>query len=452
MIRSGDRTEDSPALTDWRADWFFYTSQAMDRPYARTASRPVAGVRTGASIVCLTFLALATASSGRTTHRPIEAEPRVRIQLVRSAPRIRIQSDHQVVATGEVSDAPWSLDVSDWLIIQPAGRSNILLDDRTFPAGQVTIRPLGDAGAIRLSEFKSTGWSLPREYPGEISISITEDGSLEAINLVGVERYVACVVAEETLPGFEEEALRAQAIAARTYVLDQAMRRKRARYDVSATEASQVYRGLRSDNAAVLAAAATKYSRGIVCTAVREGEPRLFTAYYHAVCGGVTQSADIFGDIDPQGPLRGGVRCNHCEIAPSETYRWGPVTLHRKEVLRRLVARYPKYASLRTIRNIVIVEKAAGGRARTIRIVGSAGKHEELLAERFRLAIGSRKVPSAHCDIRLNGATVIFENGRGFGHGLGMCQWGSQGQALKGKTAAEILRFYYPGATLTRAY
>ena len=424
----------------------------MDRPCAGAVPRPVAGNWTRTPLVWLIGVALATACTGRILDRPIDAEPRVRIQLVRSAPRIRIQSDHPVVATGEGSDVPFSLDLSEWLIVKPADRSNIRLGDRTFPTGKVTIRPVDDSGAIRLSEFKSTGWSLPREYPGEISISIRDDGSLEAINRVGVERYVACVVAEETLPGFEEEALRAQAIAARTYVLDQAMRRRRVRYDVSATEASQVYRGLRSDKAAVRAAAAAHYSRGIVCTALHGDEPRLFTAYYHAVCGGVTQSADIFGDIDPQGPLRGGVRCDHCEIAPSETYRWGPVTLHQSEVLRRLVARYPKYASLRTIRKIVIAEEAAGGRARTIRIVGSAGKLEELLAERFRLAIGSRVVPSAHCDIRMEGATVIFENGRGFGHGLGMCQWGAQGQAIKGKTAAEILRFYYPGTSLTRAY
>jgi len=47
---------------------------------------------------------------------------------------------------------------------------------------------------------------------------------------------------------------------------------------------------------------------------------------------------------------------------------------------------------------------------------------------------------------------VIFEDGHGFGHGLGLCQWGMQGQALEGKRAGEILRYYYPGSKLTRAY
>jgi stage II sporulation protein D len=424
----------------------------MARPHERAVSRLPAGARAAVSIACLIGAALAIGAAGFTPEEAVEVEPRVRVQLVGGAPRIRIQSDHQIVVGSAVSDVPRSLDLSEWLVVRPADGSKILLGPRTVAANQITLRPMQKNGTIRLSERRADGWSLPNEYPGEITISIGEDGSLEAINLVGVERYVACVVAEETWPGFEQEAVRAQAIAARTYVLDQAMRRRRGRYDVSATEASQVYKGVRGDSAAVRAASATEYSRGIVCTATRDGQARMFTTYYHAVCGGVTQSADIFGEINPRGPLRGGVRCDDCGIAPSDTYRWGPVTLDRDEVRRRLLARYPRFASLRAIRDIVITERAAGGRAKTVRVVGSNGKHEELPAERFRMAIGSRALPSSHCEIRVEGKLVIFEQGRGFGHGLGLCQWGAQGQALRGKTAAEILGFYYPGASLTRAY
>ena len=59
---------------------------------------------------------------------------------------------------------------------------------------------------------------------------------------------------------------------------------------------------------------------------------------------------------------------------------------------------------------------------------------------------------STHCDIRIGEDEVVFENGRGFGHGLGLCQWGGEGQAREGRSAAEIIRFYYPGAKLSRAY
>jgi len=74
------------------------------------------------------------------------------------------------------------------------------------------------------------------------------------------------------------------------------------------------------------------------------------------------------------------------------------------------------------------------------------------LAERFRLAVGPTVVRSTDCRIRVSGDEVIFENGKGYGHGLGLCQWGMQGLAQSGKHAAEILRFYYPGSKLTRVY
>jgi stage II sporulation protein D len=62
------------------------------------------------------------------------------------------------------------------------------------------------------------------------------------------------------------------------------------------------------------------------------------------------------------------------------------------------------------------------------------------------------EVRSTDCDIRLTDTEVIFENGRGWGHGLGLCQWGMEGLARQGRTAADILRVYFPGAKITRVY
>jgi stage II sporulation protein D len=62
------------------------------------------------------------------------------------------------------------------------------------------------------------------------------------------------------------------------------------------------------------------------------------------------------------------------------------------------------------------------------------------------------RIRSTHFRVRIEGQEMIFEDGRGFGHGLGLCQWGMEGQAREGRTAGQILRYYYPGAQLTRAY
>ena len=75
-----------------------------------------------------------------------------------------------------------------------------------------------------------------------------------------------------------------------------------------------------------------------------------------------------------------------------------------------------------------------------------------MLAERFRLAIGADDLRSTFFSVRNGSRAITFEDGRGFGHGLGACQWGMEGQARNGKRAGEMLRYYYPGAAVTRAY
>ena len=85
-------------------------------------------------------------------------------------------------------------------------------------------------------------------------------------------------------------------------------------------------------------------------------------------------------------------------------------------------------------------------------MTGSGGESVDVLGERFRLALGGALIKSTDCTIRISDGAVIFENGRGFGHGLGLCQWGAQGRALNGWSAGRILRHYYPEAKLTRVY
>ena len=99
-----------------------------------------------------------------------------------------------------------------------------------------------------------------------------------------------------------------------------------------------------------------------------------------------------------------------------------------------------------------MIERSQQGRSTRIRITGDSGEAHEMSAENFRLAVGANHVRSTDCVIRMTESDLVFENGRGYGHGLGLCQWGAQGQALDGKSAAEILRYYYPGAKLTRVY
>ena len=320
------------------------------------------------------------------------------------------------------------------------------------PCRELTISSTSEAPVEISVDPESTEQST-RRYPGALRLLSAEPiGVFDVVNVVEVEQYTACVVVHEVWPTFTDAAMRAQAIASRTFVLYQMGRRDSQPYDVSSTQGSQVYRGLRDDALGRRAEAATRDTRGVVCTVETETGPRLFCAYYSAACGGVTQSAAIFGPESDVAPLSGGVRCDHCRGAPPGYFRWGPIRMNRDAALDRLAVRFEEARAIDRIAHVQSLEQSAGGRAVSLRVTGENGAAFDVLAERLRLALGGGDIRSTAFDSRLDGDNLVFENGRGFGHGLGLCQWGAQGLSLLGKSTAEILHFYYPGMHLARAY
>jgi stage II sporulation protein D len=339
----------------------------------------------------------------------------------------------------------------EWATVAVDEDGRLTVDGRAAAQEHLRVEPERAATLfVRLPD--DGGWADPREYFGRIEVLPRDAARIAVINHVDVEHYVACVTANEVWPTFEQEALRGQAIAARSYVVYQMTRRNAADFDVSATQGSQVYRGLRRDRIGQRAARATQHTRGIVLSYNDGDRDRLFCAYYSAACGGMSQSAAIFGVEGDVEPLAGGVACDYCRIAPGETYRWGPVTLKKRDLQDQLVTRYPELEDLGDLRRVEVAETTTTGRAVSIRLTGSIGQTHELLAERFRHAVDPMTLRSTHFQIRDEGTEVVFEDGRGFGHGLGLCQWGMQGQAKEGRRADEILTYYFRSARLTRVY
>jgi stage II sporulation protein D len=375
----------------------------------------------------------------------------VRVRIADEASRVRLAATTPIIARDDLGAVRARFAANEKIVLICGADRTIRVRDRFRVASNIHLAAEGN-GTFRISAQCDGRWSPEREYPGSVRLRATDEGRLEVINHVDLDRYVASVVASEVWPTFGVQACRAQAIAARTFVLYQMSRRPDRDVDVSATQGSQVYKGIRTDAVGRRASEAAEYTRGVVLAFESEGRYRLFCAYYSAACGGVSQSAAFFGAEGDVPPLRGGVKCDYCKIAPGDTYRWGPVELSVTEVTSRIVSRYPKLASLGTIRSIEPIERASSGRPVTLRITGSGGETHEILAERFRLAMGGMLVRSTDCRIRVQGGRVIFDNGKGFGHGVGLCQWGMHGQALQGKRAGAILRYYYPGARLVRVY
>ncbi len=379
---------------------------------------------------------------------PIRA---VRVLVRSNVSTLRVRADGGIAVSDGADRAIGTVSGDDWIVVRPQSATAFEVADGIVEDGVCHLRPV-QGGSLRLSIRRDGQWLDEIHYPGSLHLTIRSRNLIDVVNLVDVERYVACVVAKEAWPTFATEAFRVQAIVSRGYVLFQMRRRTSADYDVRATQGSQVYTGIRNDGTGRKAIDAAQYTRGLVCTWHDGTADVLFSSYYSAACGGMSQPAAIFGKADDIPPLAGGVPCDYCKIAPGESYRWGPVRIERRRVFDRLESRDSKMSSLKGLRNIEVIKRSPHGRSTRIRITGDSGETHEMSSENFRLALGASTVRSTDCDFRMTENHVVFENGRGYGHGLGLCQWGAQGQALLGKTAAEILRYYYPGTKLTRVY
>jgi len=182
----------------------------------------------------------------------------------------------------------------------------------------------------------------------------------------------------------------------------------------------------------------------------------LFPAYFSSTCGGhTTGGEEVFGDSFA--PLK-GVPCLYCkDVAKLGLFYWPTATFERTTVTKQLLEKYPKLSVLGEIADLAAIEESCYGsysRLTRIRLTGTTGKTDTLRAEDLRLAIdhSGSKIRSAICRIIPWGTGWAFVSGRGWGHGVGMCQHGAEGMARLGSDAESILQHYYPGAEIVNVY
>lgn len=299
-------------------------------------------------------------------------------------------------------------------------------------------------------------------YPGTIELLVRGDGTLTAVNILPIETYLEGVVPKELgRPGAPAwEALRAQAVAARTYALKRLGSRVALGFDVFGTVQDQAYQGL-PEAADSLALRAVRETRGEAL--LYNGY--LIDAFYHSTCGGETARVEqVFGaaaapyltavsDAKPGG----GYWCQG-----SRYFRW-TATFDAAEldamVRRNLGGLVPLPRSgAGTLRDIELLAATPEGRALTVRVTTTTGQFlvgqngirtlftdadEHLLRSTLFL------FRPAHQGGRLTQLTLT---GGGWGHGVGMCQVGAMGRARAGHGYREILLAYYPGVTVAALY
>jgi stage II sporulation protein D len=361
-----------------------------------------------------------------TKARALDADGNLRIAIARSVKQagISVRSPYKILTLYTEEE----LSRGDWL-------------DTCAIYSKMTGVKLGDYdpmvyGVKIRAEHASSICVNDRYYRGEVDIIRCKDMTLLVINHVDIEDYLCSVLVGEISHRWPVEALKAQAIAARTYAVYQSRLNKDADYDLTGSVYSQVYQG--SSVERNQASEAVKATEGMVLTY----NGKIFPAYYHGACGGTTEDANELWGVKLV-PLA-GVRCNFCKDSPS--FKWRnriPLSV----IASRLAA---NRMSVGRIRNIVPAGFNSSGRIHDLKIKGT--KDTVVLdANRFRLFVGADLVRSTNFKVSLSGRNAVF-NGYGWGHGVGLCQWGAHFMAKKGYTAEEILKFYYPGSEIARKY
>lgn len=441
------------------------------------------------------------ASSGRRAPAPVvSSEPVLRVRLSAGAEGVTISGPTRALvglaarSTGGVSlatpititraDGVWRVEdgqrkmqafasIGDderdaGLGIEGVGPTALVMGKVSYP-GKLILTP---------SKARAAGEPIGARTPGDAQVSAARTSlpetavvsapsptQFDVLELIEIESYLPGVVAKELPAGWDATTFKAQAIIARSYALherDRAARAGRA-YDIESGESDQAYAGVSLDPRVQQA---VRETRGTVLTT----QGHILRAYYSSTCGGRASSAkDVWPttagfEFNLDGPLQGHASCEYCSASP--LYRWS-VTRKRDDLTRRITAfGRDNGAGVRNLKSFAGASASVVNsyeRPTQYKVFDADGTWWPLSAEQLRTACNwtgssgrpavtrQERVNSGDATFTLQGDTVTIA-GRGFGHGVGLCQYGAQGMARQGKGVEEILLFYYPGARIERSY
>ena len=285
-----------------------------------------------------------------------------------------------------------------------------------------------------------------RRYPTTIRC-VADGDSFDVINVTPMSEYIPGVLAGELFEGWHDAAFKAQAVAARSFAVSECAQRHNRNWDVTDTPASQHYIGVPTWSQAKVTAAATA---GQVLTF----EGQIVAGYFSSCCGGRAATAqDAVGPnpINSLAPLEG--HGNPAACIQSPRYTWSE-SWDAKDAVRALqefgaqVGR-SDLKRLHSVTAIRPIKPNQHGRPTMLDIGGAEVRCVDLPG--IFAESGLKAPPSGWVSGRVRSGTLYLE-GHGFGHGVGLCQYGAEDLASKSSAANEILEFYYPGATITKAW
>jgi stage II sporulation protein D len=292
--------------------------------------------------------------------------------------------------------------------------NNITISERVG-AGELVIEP----------ENNGYVWIGDRWYRGTTRLIRQNDG-ITAINKVDLEQYLYSVVGAEAVSSWPIEALKAQAVAARSYALYKRKTGSNGIYDVDTTIGTQVYKGLDSEYTTTHQAVDSTLGQ------IMTYNNQVILAAFHSSSGGYTENVeDVW--TSPLPYLRGVVDYDQ----KSPVFEWQQVIPVSK--IQSLVAGVGKITGFQP------AEMTPRGRVVTMKVTGDLGS-TTVSGNDLRKALDLR---STLFRVSTDGSNLHVQ-GRGFGHGLGLSQWGAYYLAKQGVNYHQILAHYYQTANLSR--
>ncbi len=372
------------------------------------------------------FLALAViffcASPCRAADGAGDNGPRIRVAISRGSASLKLKTSSRIYVQ-EVN----------------TGQKYLLLENASYE-----LRPSGKGISVAGQELSSPVKLIPSEgqerirlgaslYKGDILIKTTPDGKLDVIEYLSLEDYLYGVLPSEMSPDWPLEALKAQAVASRTYALK--FINPAHDYDITNGSEMQVYNGTSRINPRIIEA--VNSTRGEVL----KYKGKLITAFFHACCGGHTASVKSAWGEDVIKPLY-GVTDPFCSHSPH--YSW-EFYLSSADLLKFIQSQGSTALKIKSMR---VNRRDRSGRALTFKFATDSGS-KVVQATELRKRFGTFEFRSTYIT-RITAVRGGYEiHGRGWGHGVGMCQDGAKYMAVKGRPYKKILRHYYPGASIT---
>ena len=327
-------------------------------------------------------------------------------------------------------------------------------DDPRFQSGTIIIEPKNPDDRITINSL-TRGYGTP-SYRGKLELFSTAEG-IVIVNELPLEEYLYAVVPSEMPASYEAEALKCQAVCARSYAHCQMLAFGYPEYSahVDDSVSYQVYGNSQEQETTIRAVQETTGQR------LTHQNQVVKTYYYSTSCGHST-SIEAWGSTitDANQYLRGVSICNEQGKAYEENlpwYRWKAV-VPEKTMSNLIELNTGK--EIGTLQNISVTRQGVGGVALQIVATGTKGKITVDTENKIRSALGgsgyeitkndgsvvksTKLLPSAFFTIAKSGESYIIEGG-GYGHGIGMSQNGANEMAKAGKTYDEILQFFYPG-------